>query len=189
MEAELLPEVQKVVRPNEHILRRHGIALGKDARILDFGCWSGRHTYEYLDAGYERVVGFDIEDHVSLRKDSDLDRFRFSEPGGTYRIPFPDNHFDFITSISVFEHVTNQAEAITEIARVLKPDGVTLHVFRRAGGQSSPTCSFRSAAPYRRAVGFRFGRDLASGAEVSGTLLRGKSFRTILPFARPGTAI
>lgn len=129
MEAELLPEVQKVVRPNDHILRRHGIALGKDARILDFGCWSGRHTYEYLDAGYERVVGFDIEDHVSLRKDSDRDRFRFSEPGGTYRIPFPDNHFDFITSISVFEHVTNQAETITEIARGLKPDGVTLHVF------------------------------------------------------------
>lgn len=129
MEPEVLSEAQKLVQLNAHILRRHDLELTKDARILDFGCGSGRHVYEYLDAGFEHVSGFDVQDYTRLRTPSDRSRFRFLEPGPVYRIPFPDDHFDFIQSTSVFEHVANPAETIAEIARVLKPDGATLHVF------------------------------------------------------------
>lgn len=129
IEIEILDEQQKVVSLNDLILQRYGIVLNKSANILDFGCGSGRHTYEYLDAGYDRVIGFDVQDYVRPRKEADRRHFCFSETKESYRIPVPDNFFDFVTSTSVFEHVLDQAGAIAEIARVLKPDGATLHVF------------------------------------------------------------
>lgn len=125
----MLDENQKIVGLNNHILKTHGIVLGEDAAILDFGCGSGRHTYEYLDAGYRGVIGFDMRDYVNLRDDTDRQHFCFSESGGSYRIPYPDDSFDLVTSTQVFEHVIDQASAIAEIARVLKPGGATLHVF------------------------------------------------------------
>lgn len=120
---------QKVVSLNEYVLKKHGIVIDKQAKILDFGCGSGRHTYEYLDAGYPNIVGFDARDYTQLRDPSHRDRFRFLDIEKSYRIPFDDNLFDLVTSTSVFEHVINQQETISEIARVLKPTGVTLHVF------------------------------------------------------------
>ena len=125
----ILDEKQKIVGLNNHILKTYGIVLDKDSAILDFGCGSGRHTYEYLDAGYHRVIGFDIRDYVNLRNETDRQHFCFSESDGSYRIPYPDGSFDFVASTSVFEHVIDQPSAIAEIARVLKPSGATLHVF------------------------------------------------------------
>lgn len=124
-----LDEKQKIVGLNNHILKTHGIVFDKDAAILDFGCGSGRHTYEYLDAGYRGVVGFDMKDYVALRDEADRRHFCFSGSGASYRIPYPDDSFDFVASTSVFEHVIDQPTAIAEIARVLKPGGATLHVF------------------------------------------------------------
>ncbi|MCG8547038.1 MAG: class I SAM-dependent methyltransferase [Alphaproteobacteria bacterium] len=129
MDAPILDEGQKVGALNDAVLRLHGITLPKDARVLDFGCGSGRHTYEYLDAGYDRTIGFDVKDYVRLRGPEDRKHFSFPEAEGSNRIPFPDDTFDFITSTSVFEHVLHPAEVIPEIGRVLKPDGATLHVF------------------------------------------------------------
>jgi len=40
----------------------------------------------------------------------------------------PDNSFDFISSISVFEHIDKPWLAAREIMRILRPGGVTLHV-------------------------------------------------------------
>ena len=120
---------QKVVPLNEYILRKYGVEIDKAADILDFGCGSGRHTYEHLDAGYQNIAGFDARDYVERRDASDRDRFRFLDEKGSYRIPFDDNQFDLVVSTSVFEHVINQAETIAEIARVLKPGGASLHVF------------------------------------------------------------
>ena len=125
----ILDEKQRIVGLNNHILKTYGIVLDKDAAILDFGCGSGRHTYEYLDAGYRSVIGFDIRDYVNLRDETDREHFCFSGADGSYRIPYPDDSFDLVASTSVFEHVIDQASAIAEIARVLKPSGAALHVF------------------------------------------------------------
>lgn len=126
---EPLPANQRVVALNNDILRAHSVELPTDARILDYGCGSGRHTYEYLDAGYGQTWGFDVADYVQLRDDDDRERFRFLDTQKPFQLPFPDDHFDLVTSTSVFEHVMNLEESIAEIARVLKPNGVTLHAF------------------------------------------------------------
>src|SRR5262245_4920549 len=46
------------------------------------------------------------------------------------RLPYPSNHFDLITSISVLEHIAPEGggdvPAIVEMARVLRPGGVAV---------------------------------------------------------------
>jgi len=44
-------------------------------------------------------------------------------------IPFEDDTFDLIVSAQVLEHVDNLAQAIGEMARVLKPEGVMYHEY------------------------------------------------------------
>jgi 2-polyprenyl-3-methyl-5-hydroxy-6-metoxy-1,4-benzoquinol methylase len=39
-------------------------------------------------------------------------------------LPFPDEYFDVVVSNHVIEHVSDQQLHLSEIARVLKPNGV-----------------------------------------------------------------
>jgi SAM-dependent methyltransferase len=127
---------QQVVTFYDAILKSRGIALAPDNMILDYGCGSGRHTYEYIDAGFRNAFGYDVQNYVALRSPSDREHFRFDpRPGhaGGYptmtKIPWPDETFDFVFATSVFEHVTDQELAYAEIHRVLKPGGSFLNIF------------------------------------------------------------
>jgi len=126
---EMFLKNQRIVGLQEGILLENGIQLRPESMILDFGCGSGRHTYEHLDHGYQNVFGYDIRDYVSLRDPADSVRFRFDTEAQITHIPFPDDHFDFVFSTSVFEHVVEPERALREIYRVLKPGGVSLHNF------------------------------------------------------------
>lgn len=109
------------------IIGHFGICLNSTSVILDFGCGSGRFVKELNEQGYN-VFGCDIkidtENDVQQKKGMiraiDLD---------PYRLPFDDKTFDFIYSFSVFEHVQNYSESISELARVLKPNGICYHFF------------------------------------------------------------
>jgi SAM-dependent methyltransferase len=113
------------------ICQAKGISITSDSFILDFGCGDGHRVYQLHDAGYKNAYGFNkgdylqIENPVQLRQDGDSVWFRFSTDGC---IPFPDNTFDLIISDQVFEHVLEQHQALREIHRVLKPQGVSIHV-------------------------------------------------------------
>lgn len=122
-----LPPSQRVVDVYREIAERNGFRLASDACILDFGCGTGRHTYEFLDEGYTNVMGFDQCDYVRLRTEDDRHHFR-SAPAGE-PLPFNDHSFDMIASTSVFEHVMDPCTVISEFARVLKPTGFTVHIF------------------------------------------------------------
>lgn len=43
-------------------------------------------------------------------------------------IPFPDDHFDVVFSSNVLEHIPHIIEFQKEIQRVLKPDGIAVHL-------------------------------------------------------------
>ena len=127
---------QGVVAFYDAILKSRDIRLAPDSMILDYGCGSGRHTYEYLDAGFRNAFGYDVQNYVALRSPADRERFRFDPlPGnvGGYptmsKVPWPDDTFDFVFATSVFEHVMDQEVAYAEIHRVLKPGGAFLNIF------------------------------------------------------------
>lgn len=46
--------------------------------------------------------------------------------GNVASIPFPDNYFDCIYTMGTIEHILDPEAALSEIARVLKPDGLAI---------------------------------------------------------------
>lgn len=109
----------------QSILQEKGITLNKTAHILDFGCGSGRHTYEFLDQGYKNCYGYDIKNYLTIRNKKEQSHFSFSKN----TLPFEDDTFDFIFSTQVFEHVMDYPQILKEMSRVLKKGGVALHIF------------------------------------------------------------
>jgi SAM-dependent methyltransferase len=103
-----------------------------DGRILDYGCGSGDAVLAGVRAGLD-VFGVEVfygGGHGQREKAAELgllnDRV-FEMPGG--RIPFPDESFDLVYHTQVFEHVQDLDQILSEIRRVLRPDGVMLSLF------------------------------------------------------------
>lgn len=91
-----------------------------DKRILDIGC-GPRGSLEWADGALERV-GLDplVEDYRKLG----IERHAMSYVAApAERIPFPDDHFDIVTSINSLDHVEDVDAAVREIIRVLEPNG------------------------------------------------------------------
>ena len=70
-------------------------------------------------------------------------------------LDFPDQHFDFVFSTAVFEHLADVPSAAREIARVLKPGGfvfLSIHLFPGISGGhnlewSSPQLDLQRSCP------------------------------------------
>jgi SAM-dependent methyltransferase len=93
-------------------------------RWLDLGCADGGYASELLRRGAAEVVGVDAdEDRVAAARARDLPHASF-EVALAENLPFPDWRFDGVFMNEVFEHVGNEAAALAEVARVLKPNGV-----------------------------------------------------------------
>ena len=87
------------------------------ALVLDAGCGSGR-IFRYELAADCRVVGVDIG--AELRDNPNVaDRVR----GDVQRLPFASSSFDAVLASHVMEHLSRAAEALAEVARVLRPAG------------------------------------------------------------------
>ena len=123
----LPPPSQRVVPIFERIARSRGQPLRAGADVLDFGAGAGRHVAEFLAAGYN-AVGVDQEFAAHEEGSAPLEvLYRVDPPD--YRLPFGDRSFDFVYSTTVMEHVADPGRALAEIARVLRPGGLSIHAF------------------------------------------------------------
>ena len=100
--------------------------LGKNGtgerRILDVGCGTGT-MLSYL-ASYGRAQGVDIdEEAIGYCRDRGLTDVRL---GSAETLPFEDGSFDLVTVLDVVEHLDDDAAALREIRRVLRPGGMVL---------------------------------------------------------------
>lgn len=95
-------------------------------RVLDVGSGLGGKPIYYADLGARSVTAIDLRAY-STRSALTLARERQSQAivhpilGNATRMPFPNNSFDTIISINVFEHIDDLPTALTECKRVLRP--------------------------------------------------------------------
>lgn len=90
-------------------------------KVLDLGCGDGQIARALAAEGSD-VLGVDpTQLHIDIAIE------RGGGPryllGGATDIPADDNSFDAVVACLVFEHIDQMDEAMTEVARVLKPEG------------------------------------------------------------------
>lgn len=96
--------------------------LPKNAQILEIGGGTGIQAKELTKKGF-KIISIDVpESNYKLEK-----VFPVKEYDGK-NLPFPDNHFDFIFSSNVLEHIKNIDGLFVEFSRVLKKKGACLHI-------------------------------------------------------------
>lgn len=120
---------ENVAKDILQLLKKTGYEMYSFNRILDFGCGCARvlRNFRNHPQGCE-FYGTDI--------DSELIAWCKTQPGlGEFDInphmppmKYPDNHFDFIYSISVFTHLDEEMQLawLLELRRITKPGGVLL---------------------------------------------------------------
>jgi SAM-dependent methyltransferase len=92
------------------------------ARVLDLGCGEGRMTGLIARAG-ARPIGVDIAQAALARARAghpELD-FRLAAPDG--ELPLEDASVELVWAGEVIEHVGDTARWLSEVRRVLAPDG------------------------------------------------------------------
>jgi SAM-dependent methyltransferase len=152
-------EVAAAAGRNKDVLEH--VAEISSARILDLANGRLRPQYLILKAqGYD-VAGIDIlnKPTCSLGDYSyKLARFVFAcwlkKPlvlfgrqqlvcGDVSALPFADNTFDLVTSIAAFEHFLDVPKVLSELSRIVKPNGViwiAIHLFTSLSGGHNVSC-------------------------------------------------
>ena len=110
---------------------RLGIRAGE--RVLDMGCGAGRHAFEMYRRGADVVaLDQDADELATVREWFAAMREEGSVPDGAaadveqgdaLALPFADDAFDRVVAAEVLEHIPDDAAAIAELVRVLRPGG------------------------------------------------------------------
>lgn len=115
-----------ITRTTPELLRRHCPPL---ADVLDVGCGSGRYALFFIEAGVTgSYTGVDIADtrltdwHLP---DSFPGTFRQHD---AHRLGELGETFDFVLSLTAFEHFADDAQAMRGVAQVMRDDAKALIV-------------------------------------------------------------
>ncbi len=97
-----------------------------NGNALDLGCGAGQYLTELTDLGFN-AVGADISNEMLLISSSKLSNLSHEDKklvcADCYNVPLPAKYFDLIICIGVLEYLDKETSALTEIKRLLKPDG------------------------------------------------------------------
>jgi SAM-dependent methyltransferase len=96
------------------------------AKALDIGCGTGRWTRLLQEAGFQ-VQGFDVAPSMVARASEITPAIQFVVASAT-SLPVQDESCDALTCITALHHLplSEQEDAVAEIARVLRPGGKCL---------------------------------------------------------------
>jgi len=97
-------------------IRRFLDSLSKEIKILDAGCGERVLVEEYRLKGY-------LIDGIDLNYES-----KYVQRGNILDMPYPDNYFDVVLMLDVFEHLAfiDQPRALAGVRRVLSQGGILL---------------------------------------------------------------
>ena len=109
---------------------RRQLLTGAEGATVEVGAGTGLNLEHYPGA-VTRLVLTEPDRHMRrrlLRRADALDRAAEVIDAAAERLPFPDGTFDTAVATLVLCSVPDQAVALAEIARVLKPDGRFLFI-------------------------------------------------------------
>lgn len=117
--------------PSHDLIFKHG-RFDHGAQVLDVGCgtglFAGRIAVQHPTV---QVTGLDISEGMltNARRNCESfgDRVELVQ-GDAESLPFADNTFDVLTCVHSFHHYPRQGKVLSEMYRVLKPDGQLLIV-------------------------------------------------------------
>ena len=122
-------------------LERNGVSLDsiKGKTVVDVGCGGGRYSVAWKLLGAKEVVGFDVSatgiaDARRRVEAAKIDGVIFQE-GNVLSLPFCENSFDIVYSNGVLHHTTDWQTGVSELTRILKPEGLGwLYLIENPGG-------------------------------------------------------
>lgn len=118
--------------------------FGKDARVLDVGCGTGRWLRRFGQRNLS-VVGIDQSvDMLRLARERATHSPLFA--GEVQQLPFRDESFDCVIGVTVVQHIppAQQGRALTEMIRVLRGGGYLI-LFELIQGQGPHVFSRKPA--------------------------------------------
>lgn len=111
----------------------------KEDTALEIGCGYGEWMIP-LSRLVKTVDGFDIHELLVRKAEEKFKEYGVDNAtmvlGNGFDIPYPDNRFSLVYSISVFQHMPRDTVVryMEETVRVLQPKGRFFHYFRFANG-------------------------------------------------------
>ena len=104
-----------------------GLVFREGEKILDAGCGDGSILFAIKDHFNVSIIGADFSEEalVNARKNSIRKGYPLeSHKADTRDLPFENSSLDKIFSLGVIEHLQNPSDAINELSRCLKPNGI-----------------------------------------------------------------
>jgi len=162
----IIDQAKTSVQSCLELLRKHSIDI-KGKNILEVGCYNGAKAFQLLQLGICSVTGSDMSRYYLSKESSQnsnyLDKLReffgkqiLSDENTKNKVEFveddicqsklPLESYDVIVSWDVLEHISNPRAAIQNIYNLLKPEGITYHVYHSffclTGGHGFCTLDF-----------------------------------------------
>jgi SAM-dependent methyltransferase len=117
---------ERITKSKKHIMKyMKFLRKGSSLKMLDVGCGQGYYVRDAMEEGIN-AYGIDISTYALENALAEVkDRITF---GSITEIPFADEEFDVMTAFDVIEHIhpKDTLNAVAEIRRVLKPDGIII---------------------------------------------------------------
>ena len=94
----------------------------KDPQILDIGCGTGFNIAYLHKLGFDQAAGLDFSpDALAYCRARQLNGLIC---GDAEKLPIRHGCYDIVLTLDIIEHIKDDRHALSEIYRILKPDGV-----------------------------------------------------------------